>query len=371
MKVLFLGSFVPKEYEYRFPTISAAANQYQNNLIKALKKKCEVVSLSYVTSPKVLPTEEEELVCEKQGCKLFLSKRDGVKACINFRKELKKRLAWADCVICYNWNYAWFRVPSLAAQKKVKSMLILADYTPPIEENRIDKKFFSFLSARDFLKFSFAITLSEGSKKYFKNEQNVLTVNGCVDFDLFEKIDKPSNKGVCNILYTGYLGRVTGVDNLLQAFQKCKNKEARLILCGQGEELDSLIKEATDNDKRIIFGGYVSKEKYIEFLGNADILINPRNMNFKQNQNNFPSKVLEYLAAGRPIISTKFCGFKEFEYNMFFVDSDVDSLYEALEKLMNIPSVDKEKIYLENRNKALQYDWNKYAEVIINRLQKQ
>ena len=125
------------------------------------------------------------------------------------------------------------------------------------------------------------------------------------------------------------------------------------------------VSEVAENDKRIKYLGFVSDKRYYEVLSNADVLINPRNMELLQNQNNFPSKVLEYLATGREVISTKFPGWERFTDNFRFYEGDA----EILEKEINsVLSDDLNCHYATNRSKAENYDWSNQVDKIIGLL---
>ena len=111
--------------------------------------------------------------------------------------------------------------------------------------------------------------------------------------------------------------------------------------------------------------GCLPDEVYDKKLREADIFVNPRNMSLPQNQNNFPSKVLEYLASGRLVVSSRFSGSEDFENNFIFYDGGVDSLADALSFTIKEYSEKREKIYLENREKAKEYDWQNQAKKIL------
>jgi glycosyltransferase involved in cell wall biosynthesis len=50
--------------------------------------------------------------------------------------------------------------------------------------------------------------------------------------------------------------------------------------------------------------GFVSEEKLISLSRQADIFVNPRPSSIPGNERNFPSKILEYLTFGKPVVST-------------------------------------------------------------------
>jgi glycosyltransferase involved in cell wall biosynthesis len=48
----------------------------------------------------------------------------------------------------------------------------------------------------------------------------------------------------------------------------------------------------------------VSDDEYSTMLQKAAVLVNPRPSRLLENRYNFPSKLMEYMASGRPILST-------------------------------------------------------------------
>ena len=84
--------------------------------------------------------------------------------------------------------------------------------------------------------------------------------------------------------------------------------------------------------------------------------------NLLQNQNNFPSKVLEYLATGREVISTKFPGWEKFKDNFRFYEGGTKALESEINKVL---SDNLTLHYDTNRGKAVNYDWNVQIKKII------
>ena len=366
MNILFLGTFLPKEFEEKFNTLSAAGNQFQCNMFRAMQSENSVKAMTYITAPGVELGEKELLDIKKQGIEVYLPKVDKVKAFINFRTRLKEMIEWADCVVTYNVVYAWFGLNELVKKRNAQSILILADYTPVSEEHNLLKKVYSLLSKREFGLFDKVVLLSEGGRKYLKKGQESTVLNGCIDWDLFKDIEATTSEDKYNIVYTGFIGRVTGVDILLDAFKQIDNPNVRLIICGQGNELDDLIQAYAKNDQRIVYKGYISKAEYISVLNEANLLVNPRNMNLLQNQNNFPSKVLEYIAAGRPCLSTKFCGWENYKNNMIFCDSNDKDMYEKIVEIMRMKDSQIMSVYLNNRRFAQTKTWDKQIDYVIS-----
>lgn len=357
MNVLFLGSLVPIEYEMMVPKLSVAANQFQNNLIAVLKKENNVKTLSFLAVSAENYEDELYKTAQKYDINVTFAANKKINAVMKYRKLLIKYIEWADCIITYNVLYAWFGIGSMARKRNIKSILVFADFTPPEEEKSFIRKLYAKIVKMEFKKYKKIVLLSEQSKKYLKPKQECVNVNGCIEWNNFKDINEPVFEKTINIVYTGALTNVTGVDLLLRGFIKNKDPQFRLIICGQGHELEELIKKVQEKDKRVIFKGYVERKEYLEILNKGHILVNPRNMDFLQNQNNFPSKILEYLASGRSIVSTKFPGYEKYAEYINFVESTPDEIIKGIEVTASDIETAAAGIYLRNRKFAKLQTW--------------
>ena len=81
-------------------------------------------------------------------------------------------------------------------------------------------------------------------------------------------------------------------------------------------------------------------------------------MNYEQNLSNFPSKVLEYIAAGRYIVSTKFIEWEKYKSNIMFCDSSVESIQKKLKEAILFARKDPSYYYEQNRILAAKMDWD-------------
>ncbi|WP_336987710.1 glycosyltransferase [Altererythrobacter aquiaggeris] len=111
-------------------------------------------------------------------------------------------------------------------------------------------------------------------------------------------------------LYTGTLARRYGIEELVKGFQQVESPEAALWICGAGEGA-SFVAAAAKADPRIVFFGQVDRSRALELQRAADFLINPRNGNDEFVRYSFPSKIMEYLTSGRPVIMYNLPGIPE------------------------------------------------------------
>ena len=131
--------------------------------------------------------------------------------------------------------------------------------------------------------------------------------------------------------FGGALYERYGVKTMVDAFHK-SNIKNKLVIAGTGP-LDKYIEQMAESDYRILYLSQLSKDKNVAYLRNAIANINPRPLNEKQDRESVPSKLLEYLSIGTPVISTKYPKFYGlFKDDVTWIDgNDVESMKIALE----------------------------------------
>lgn len=103
------------------------------------------------------------------------------------------------------------------------------------------------------------------------------------------------------VAYTGALNQWGGVSRLVEAFRGL-DADAELWICGKGA--DRALEEAAAADRRIRLLGFVDERRLESVCRRATVFVNPRPSDRIENHANFPSKVLEYLSWGTPVVST-------------------------------------------------------------------
>jgi glycosyltransferase involved in cell wall biosynthesis len=154
---------------------------------------------------------------------------------------------------------------------------------------------------------------------------------------LFQSIKKRvRNDQEIHLMYSGGLNEKYGVKDLIDSFMRLINPQLRLFLCGSGE-LEDYIKSCSYHDERIVFLGLLKREDVLTRQKNADYLINPRMNTDEFAKYSFPSKILEYLSSGTPVIASMLSGIPEDYLGYFHVIDQVDDgLYQTMEKVLSI-----------------------------------
>lgn len=110
--------------------------------------------------------------------------------------------------------------------------------------------------------------------------------------------------GPMRLLFVGQLETHKGIKFLLDEFCKL-DIDAKLIIAGEGTYVSKLKKRA-NNDKRIVYLGFVSLEQLVNCFGIADALIVPSLC-----YENSPTVIYESLNAGVPVIASDIGGVGE------------------------------------------------------------
>ncbi len=156
------------------------------------------------------------------------------------------------------------------------------------------------------------------------------------------------------ILYTGTLHRKFGVLHLLEAFRKVSDLRARLVICGIGDS-EAEIREASRQDSRIDFRGQLRREEVLALQKQATVLVNPRLNNEEFTKYSFPSKTMEYLASGVPVIAYKLDGIPD-EYDAYLTypkDDTVEALTSAIESVCSMDNQARQDLGTSGRNYVL------------------
>lgn len=171
--------------------------------------------------------------------------------------------------------------------------------------------------------------LTEPMKEWFGRPIKYTVVEGIAapcEAALQEKREK-------TILYAGGIKREYGVMDLAEAFKQIDAADWQLVIYGDGSDFDELVK-ITAGDHRIKVMGSAPNAKVVEHQKRASLLVNPRK-NQEFTKYSFPSKILEYMSSGTPMLAYKLDGVPE-EYGAFYyqIPAEDNGMVEAIRAAM-------------------------------------
>ena len=169
-----------------------------------------------------------------------------------------------------------------------------------------------------------------------------------------------------SLLFFGHLSRVKGIDILIKAFHKVsqRNREVHLHLVGDGELrgfCEDFVRKENLND-RVHFWGAQPQNLLFRMIKGADICVLP------SRNDAGPLTLLEAMAAGKPIITTRVGGIPEFVKdgrNGIIVEPEPDQLARAIEFLLDNSDL-RHKIGRNNSQDVTTYSWKKASKEYVS-----
>lgn len=163
-----------------------------------------------------------------------------------------------------------------------------------------------------------------------------MVMEGVADETLRKRTDHAGVRDeLRTVVYAGALREEYGLKNLVDGFRAYANPDARLVIFGGGDFVPTL-EAAIQADHRISYGGYVSMADALAAEQRAWLLVNPRPIEEEFTKYSFPSKVMEYLSTGTPVLTTRLPGIpaEYFQYVHAIESSGPAGITEALERVL-------------------------------------
>ena len=229
----------------------------------------------------------------------------------------------------------------------------------------------------------YKIGLKKAECVFFQNESNKLffTDNNLVKsrtrlipgsgVNLEEHVfeEYPIENGPIKLLFIGRTMKAKGIDELLLAAKKVKEKYSNVEfnLIGRSEEdYTHLLRELEANN---IINYHGQQNDVHSFIKNSHAIINP------SHHEGMSNVLLESASTGRPILASNIPGCREtFDQNISglgFEVRNVDSLVDSIIKFIEIPHIEKEKMGIAGRKKVEnEFDRNLVVNAYIDEIKK-
>ena len=104
------------------------------------------------------------------------------------------------------------------------------------------------------------------------------------------------------LVHTGAMDKWRGLGFMASVIKACTRQDVRFIFCGKCDKTELF--HSLGGDSRIDVRGFVSEPELDEISRAADVFLNVRDPQEGDNILNYPSKVPQYLAWGKPVVST-------------------------------------------------------------------
>ena len=315
---------------------SVAGNKFSINMARALDElSCGNLSfVSTVALPDSIDRSSLEiwkgkpLLIAKRGKHFLLSE---LKLRASIKKILRKiRLSNPEEDVAVIIENSPFAAATAAASMKRRlnlrlySITIDTPFTRAFNDKgllgKINKLLFKF-GIKAMQKFDGLISFTENVKKDLQIDIPFCQFAiGCNEEDIAGC--KPNITSERTAVYAGTLIYYNGIKELIEAYALLGN-EYKLDIYGYGP-LEDFVKEAVKKHSNISFCGRFSPCDTMGILSKYNLLINPRILDSSIENFTFPSKLIDYILAGKNVLSSEFKTlpkeYKDFVYTIDNVD---------------------------------------------------
>jgi len=220
------------------------------------------------------------------------------------------------------------------------------------------------ISSKNVDKYDAYLFLTEAMNKVVnpKNKPHIV-IEGHSDIKMRQKVNLLENKNdKITVLYSGGIHKEFGIEVLVKAFMKANNDDWELHIYGDGNYKDELEILSAKNAS-IRYFGVVENAKVVEAQMKAHLLVNPRLTGPEYIKYSFPSKNMEYMASGTPMLTTRLPGMPLEYYDYVYIvdDESVEGFCSALTSVLSqskstLHEKGKKanKFVLENKNNVTQ-----------------
>ena len=137
------------------------------------------------------------------------------------------------------------------------------------------------------------------------------------------RLENKYEKKVC--LYAGTLRKVYGIKTLVHGFVAANIPNAELHIYGEGD-FGKELEELTKQYPAVKYMGIAPNAEIVENELRATLLVNPRPTDADYTKYSFPSKNMEYMASGTPVLTTRLPGMpKEYNEYVFLLDEETEN----------------------------------------------
>jgi len=316
MNIFYLGFWLPPYVKHRHPELNGAGQLWESRLLKNLRSDADLRTASLLDR-KIELTE----VDREDAGRLLLEAKFGkdLQAYPSFRELRKRYLSWRrqgwkpDYCLVYNTHPIGNAFVRFLAKHEpdVKRVVFFLDSKyfgkriPLLKRLRLHLKPLHWQDEKILPYFHGVASASLSSKKFCQD----LKIpwhwfpGGAQADGLLDKVVTPDSRENTRVGYFGSHSEYAGLGDLLATFQNNPALPLTLSIAGEGIQTPEL-KERTAADPRIEWVGFFKERSDLgRWASSCHVLVNPRPAGYG-NDNNFPSKIFDYMQLGRAVVSS-------------------------------------------------------------------
>lgn len=287
-----------------------------------------------------------------QGLKMFSQSLSSKKL---IKKWFEENLAVKEkCVIMYSlYEPIAKNVVDLCKKYDCKCFAFVPDLPKHMYLNKTGiKAFFADKYVKKALKtqseFNGYIYFAAPMREEIAPDKPYIVVEGIADDTCFFEKDALTSSNI--VMYAGAIYKRYGFENLVKAFSSIYGNY-ELHIYGYGDYVPELIK-CSDTDSRIKYMGRCPRKVILQKEKEAALLVNVRNPDDEFTKFSFPSKTMEYMISGTPLLTTRLLGMPDeyFNYCLSIEDNSPQSIKNAIESFFALNTEERKSIAQKAKN---------------------
>ena len=239
----------------------------------------------------------------------------------------------AVVVDCLNRTTAFFAL--LAAKlRRCRCVGIITDLPDMLGGGGFSKKMANFVirNCTDY------VLLTEAMNDYIQNKDKPYVIlEGHSDISMRERVPSMDKKAPARtVFYAGGVSRQYGLADLTEGFLLADIPGTRLEIYGPGDYVKEL-QTIAETHPNVYYGGMLMNTEIVDKEQEATLLVNPRPTHEEFVKYSFPSKTMEYMASGTPVLTTRLPGMPKeyYPYVDFIEEESAAGIAAALTKVLS------------------------------------
>lgn len=255
--------------------------------------------------------------------------------------QLRQRQGQENYLVCYSMHLPFMLACYII--KRLRKDVHLCVIVPDLPEymdarTGMMKLIFSAMARLSYYSVNKAesvVAITKPMLDKFKGNITKLVIEGIADpgyISLSEVVERKKY-----FLYTGTLDARYGIRNLLDSFVEAGSNEYELYICGDGNARGYVESVAASNG-RVKYLGQLDRSSVLTLQRSASLLINPRDNDSEYTKYSFPSKIIEYMSSGVPVLMYRLDGIPQEYYDFcFLIRPGRGQLAASLRELSGLP----------------------------------
>ena len=242
--------------------------------------------------------------------------------------------------------------------RRIKRTAVVTDIPDMFDSGKMQKAVRSFIMRR----FDSYVLLTEYMREFLPEGAPYLVLEGHVDSEApatAEARCEEAETGRKVVLYAGSIQSKYGICNLAEGFLLADIPDAELRVFGKGDYEETLSRLSREHPS-VRYLGVLPNSEIVAMEQRSSLLVNPRPTAPEYTKYSFPSKNMEYMVSGTPMLTTRLPGMpSEYEPYVYLIDDETpQGVADALKRVFAHSFEERRKQGLSAREFVLKHKSN-------------